>query len=125
MKEVLNCLMLASFAISFLGCNAVPELVNFDRDLWMSDPQGCKNLRISAFQNFTEDKDQFIGLTERDIVRLLGKPDRQELYKRNQKFYFYYISPGGQCEGTQTARGQQIYLRISATQRITEVNRKN
>lgn len=42
-------------------------------------------------------KEKLLALDEMAIVKLLGKPDRNELYKRNQKFYYYYLQPGEDC----------------------------
>lgn len=53
------------------------------------------------------------GLAEMDIIRLLGRPDQNELYKRNQKFYSYFISPGPPCLTTDSA-SHKLVLRFNA-----------
>lgn len=45
----------------------------------------------------TAEVNKLRGLSEMDIVKLLGRPDENELYKRNQKFYSYYVTPGPDC----------------------------
>lgn len=44
-----------------------------------------------------QQKDKLLALSETQIVRLLGKPDQNELYKRNQKFFRYFIGAGKPC----------------------------
>ena len=33
----------------------------------------------------------------KQIISMLGKPDENELYKRNQKFYYYFIQSSKIC----------------------------
>jgi hypothetical protein len=40
-------------------------------------------------------------LSETQILQLLGRPDQNELYKRNQKFYYYWIT-GPDCSTDST-----------------------
>ncbi len=49
-------------------------------------------------------EEKMLGLNEMEIVDLLGKPDKQELYKRNQKFYRYYLQPGPACSAPRFKR---------------------
>ncbi len=48
-----------------------------------------------------------------DIISILGKPDQNELYKRNQKFYYYFISPGPACK-TPDSTAYKMILRFNA-----------
>jgi hypothetical protein len=57
----------------------------------------CKDLRNSVLQHVINSKDQLLALEEVSIVEVLGKPDERELFKRNQKFYYYYTRPGEAC----------------------------
>lgn len=61
------------------------------------------------------------GLSEDQILSLLGRPDRNELYKRNQKFYYYDIEPGKSCD-TSTLKNWQLVFRFNAMSRAKEVS---
>lgn len=63
------------------------------------------------------------GLDQEEIKELLGKPDKNELYKRSQKFFVYYLSPAPSCTHGNTSEQQEIYLsiRFNATGLAKEV----
>jgi len=118
MKRVL--LLFFSFAI--LSCSGLPEIKNFHKDIWLSDPGGCQELRDKEVPTLMEQKDKIIGLSESQITKLLGRPDVTDLYLRTQKFMVYYISPGPACEGSNTSdRPDRLAIRISALGRANEV----
>ncbi len=48
-----------------------------------------------------------LALDEMAIVSLLGNPDQNELYKRNQKFYTYFLQPGPGCAAANAAPGDR------------------
>lgn len=56
-----------------------------------------------------------------EIVDLMGRPDRNELYKRNQKFYYYWIVPGEPC-GKPNDSGTKLTLRFNAVGKAKEVS---
>ena len=64
---------------------------------WKDDHNGCAGKRISMVDSFVGQKQKLLGLSEMDIISLLGKPDQNELYDRNQKFYHYYFEPSPSC----------------------------
>jgi hypothetical protein len=45
----------------------------------------------------TAEQTKLKGLSEMDVISMLGKPDQNELYKRNQKFYSYFLSAAPGC----------------------------
>jgi hypothetical protein len=61
------------------------------------------------------------GLSENDILDVLGCPDVNELYSRNQKFYLYYITPSEECGVTRMAKEIFLEIRFSATNQAREV----
>ena len=80
------------------GCGKpLPKFENVDLDKWKNDKNGCKGERLKMFKLFDAQKDKLKGLSEDEILKLLGRPDRNELYKRSQKFYEYFIEPGPVC----------------------------
>lgn len=108
-------------AILISCSSAVNDLPNFDEEAWISDPNGCAGQRLLMVENLVRAKDQLKGLNQNDINELLGKPDRHELYKRSQKFFYYQISPAEACKSEQP--GEDIYLsiRFNATGLAKEV----
>jgi outer membrane protein assembly factor BamE (lipoprotein component of BamABCDE complex) len=66
-------------------------------DQWRADRMGCDGARMVTKDTFSVQRDKILALTESDIVSTLGTPDLQELSKRNQKFYYYYLEPHGEC----------------------------
>ncbi len=75
----------------------LPELEGVRMDLWQDDRNGCNGKRALMEEALTKEKDKLKGLSEMQVVELLGKPDERELYRRNQKFYSYYVTPGPDC----------------------------
>jgi outer membrane protein assembly factor BamE (lipoprotein component of BamABCDE complex) len=104
------------------ACKEIPQLENFDKLEWTKDRQGCQNLRRKHLQSLENQRDKFKGLGQNQVMQLLGKPDIQELYNRNQRFYVYFYEKGSQCEGkADIINGKFIKIRISALDAVTEV----
>ncbi len=59
-------------------------------------------------------REKLKGLSEVDLVKLLGNPDRNDLAARNEKFYFYYLEPSPQCVGGHDD-ALQLIIRFNAT----------
>ena len=95
-KSIISTWQIATICL-MLNCGRHIELEGFDRKLWVEDQNGCNGFRISQHQIIQENQDVLLGLTSRQILRLLGKPDRNELFPRNQKFYIYIMEPGPDC----------------------------
>lgn len=75
-----------------------PAFQEVDWDVWKSDPDGCAGKRIAFVEPLQRQRDLFKSLSEMDIVKLMGKPDQNELYQRNQKFYSYFFQAGTECD---------------------------
>ncbi len=113
-------LLLSVVCLVFSCGKPLPDLNPIDLAQWKEDKGGCQNIRTSYLAQLTEQKDELKGLSEGDIIKLLGRPDRNELYKRNQKFYYYDLEPGKSCDSTLT--NQQLILRFNAMGRAKEVS---
>ncbi len=112
--------LLLSVVSLVLSCGKpLPDLSPIDLTQWKEDKGGCKQIRSSFLTDLTQQKDELKGLSEGDIIKLLGRPDRNELYKRNQKFYYYDLEPGKTCDSTLT--NQQLILRFNAMGMAKEV----
>jgi len=107
-----------SFAIIFLtlcSCGpSLPHIEGLNETVWKSDKNGCAGERIKMMEAVLSQKDKFLALSELDIVDLLGKPDQQELYKRNQKFYYYFIKPSPECNPQSHEESLRLAIRFNA-----------
>lgn len=91
---------LSALLILFLlsACSKpLPTLEGIDLDKWKDDKNGCLGIRQSMEEAIQREHSKLKGLSEMDIIEMLGRPDQNELYKRNQKFFYYYIRPGNMC----------------------------
>ena len=91
----------------------LPSLSGIDTDRWKEDKNACKGYRALTTPSLKTEMVKLKGLAEMDIIHLLGKPDQNELYKRNQKFYSYFISPGPHCESIDSS-AHKLILRFNA-----------
>ncbi|HZX74796.1 MAG TPA: hypothetical protein VFE57_10260, partial [Cyclobacteriaceae bacterium] len=98
-----------------------PLLEGVDTELWKSDKYGCLKQRIQFISAITSQKDKLKSLNEDDIIDLLGRPDQNELYSRNQKFYRYFLEPGPSCEGA-VENPKRLIIRFNAIGLAKEVS---
>ena len=104
---------LALLFLFLLSCGKpLPTFENLDIATWKADKAGCHQVRWKSMNALLRQKDKLKGLSQDDIVEVLGKPDQNELYKRNQKFFYYLLSPGKACGSDSTAH--RLSLRFNA-----------
>lgn len=113
------------FYIALLSCmfscgKPLPHLENVDLTVWKSDPDGCQGQRALMVEQFKLQKNKMLGLSEAQIIELLGKPDENELYTRNQKFYYYFFTAGPEC-AVPAQTSQVLNIRFNATGLAKEV----
>lgn len=118
------CLMKSSlqiFLILFLlSCDKpLPSLEGINLNDWKDDKSGCNGIRLSMAPTIIDQKEKLLSLTETQIIKLLGKPDVNELYKRNEKFYRYYFTNGPSCVSKEAP--QYMNLRFNAMGLMKEV----
>lgn len=87
---------------------------------WRSDTQACNGKRSPMSQAIQDQKNKLLGLDEIGLVSLLGKPDRYEIYKRNQKFYYYFLEPSEKC-ATPRPGARRLVVRFNAVGLANEV----
>lgn len=114
-------LFIVMVAFAMYSCKPAPEIEGFDSKQWKEDPNGCKNQRTKLFPILEKNKDKLIKVEAGQILKLLGHPDRNELYKRTQRYYVYFVKSGNQCKGTKGGFGKMLRLRLDALQRVSEV----
>ena len=111
MLQKFNVLLLAAILIS---CGkALPALDGIDTEKWKGDRDACQGYRQSVASSIEAEMVKLKGLSEMDIIQLLGKPDQNELYKRNQKFYSFFITPGPNCPAADST-AKKLILRFNA-----------
>jgi hypothetical protein len=104
------------------GCGKpLPTLEGFDKEAWITDPKGCLGKRKAMTERVRSEKEKLLALDEMKIVALLGKPDVNQLYKRNQKFYHYYIDDSSQCGGV-GGTSSKLVIRFNAMGLATEAS---
>ena len=108
-------------SLFFITCGKpLPDLAPIDVAQWKDDKGGCKQKRFAFLQEVQNQKDELKGLSEKDIIKLLGRPDHNELYQRNQKFFYYDIAPGKSCNDQ--AVGEQLIIRFTAMGYAKEIS---
>jgi hypothetical protein len=99
-----------------------PKLEGFDQQLWKNDKNACLGKRIIFEEPLRKEKQKLLSLSEMQIVDVLGRPDQNELYKRNQKFYTYFLEPAAMCKGDSTTQPKKLVVRFNAMGLAKEVN---
>ena len=66
------------------------------------------------------EKEKLLALDEKEVIKVLGRPDRNELFKRNQKFYYYFLQPAPECN-LGNDNPQKLVVRFNAMGLAKEV----
>lgn len=107
-------LSLLFILLSVVSCSKpLPQLEGIDREVWIEDRNACGGKRSLMEVALGKEMEKLKGLSELDVVGLLGKPDEHELYKRNQKFYSYYLTAGPGCPD-QAELPRMLVIRFNA-----------
>ena len=94
------------------NCTPKADLGDFDTLTWKADIKGCKGERAEMFEDIQNLKSNLLGLYQKTVIKHLGQPEEQELYKRSMNYYIYYIDP---AKGCQNAVEQPRYLELRFT----------
>ena len=96
------------------SCGKDPiTLEGFNDEIWREDRLACNGMRERLSLSLLEQKEKILAHNEIDIVKVLGKPDENELYKRNEKFYYYYVQPSSKC-ATAATSPKRLVIRFNA-----------
>jgi hypothetical protein len=111
------------FAFIFFSCGkSLPTLDGIDLKSWHEDKNGCSGKRLSMEESIVAQHEKLLALGELQIVELLGKPDVNELSKRNQKFYYYYLQSAKECSNSDsTIAPKRLAIRFNAMGLAKEV----
>ena len=106
--------LLLSLLILVSCSKPIPKIDDVDLTVWKNDPKGCKGQREQYVESLREQHDKLKGLSERDLTKLIGNPDRNDLSERHTKSYRYFIAPGPGCTGVDSI-GLSLIIRFNAT----------
>ena len=110
----------ALFLIFLSACGKpLPSLDGIDLKAWKEDKNGCLNNRSQSIEMLIKQKEKLKSLDQTEMIQLLGRPDRNELYKRNQKFFYYFLEPGVACGVDKEPR--KLSIRFNAVELAKEV----
>jgi hypothetical protein len=86
-------LYLLPISLMFLACQKLDiETAEFSSSQWKSDRLGCKGSRLALKNGISGIQELIKGKPESQVVEILGKPDRVDLFKRGQKFFVYWLN---------------------------------
>lgn len=116
-------LLLLALLLSLPACTKSVDLGEFDTERWKSDPKGCLGERALMIDDLIEVKSKLLGLYQKKIIKALGQPESQELFKRSQTYYVYYIDPSESCENA-NENPRFLEVRFTSLGIANEVNIK-
>lgn len=116
-----HCLFAIFFLVLFSCGKPLPELAGIDKAAWLADKGACAGSRTGMLEAVKTNKDKLLALSEVELVELLGRPDENELYKRNQKFYYYYLQPSSACHTAAVTKPLRLVVRFNAVGLAKEV----
>lgn len=103
------------------GCSKpLPTLEGIDLAAFRADKAACQGHRSDFIDNLEVQKEKLKSLSEMEVIRLLGRPDQNELYTRNQKFYKYFLEPGSMCPNRKE-KPKELVIRFNAMGLAKEV----
>lgn len=107
--------------LTYSSCeNPLPVLEGLNQKEWKEDKNGCLQKRASMILQLKEQKNKLQGLSESQVIELLGRPDHNELYKRNQKFFSYFLQNGPAC-AVDSITTMKLVVRFNAMGRAKEI----
>ena len=105
----------------FLGCTKKADLGDFDQERWKNDSNGCKGERAQMVDEIRVAKPKILGLYQKSVIKVLGRPEQEELYKRSQTYYIYAIDPSKDCDQP-NADPRFLRIRFTSLGIANEVN---
>ncbi|MFT6055639.1 MAG: hypothetical protein ACJAS3_002243 [Roseivirga sp.] len=97
------------------------EVGDFNSDKWIADRQACSGDRAEMVQDILEIKENLLGLYQKSIIKVLGKPEGEELYERSQTYWWYYIDPALDCENA-IEKPRKLTVRFTALGIANEID---
>ncbi len=98
-----NCLLLLSL-ILLSSCYERLSLDGFDKDQWVNYQKDCSTYRLDIAQLVVDNQEVLLKGTQNEVESLLGRAAEHELYKRNQKYFHYRLTPPDTCGESETIK---------------------
>lgn len=110
------CLITILFTAS---CYPKIKIEGFDKEKWVASYDNCQSEKKEIAQLIMKQEDKILGKGQAEVKALLGQPEENELYRRNQKFFHYAITPGDSCDNIKSQ--ERLSILFDALDRAKEV----
>jgi tetrahydromethanopterin S-methyltransferase subunit H len=105
-----------------LGCSKQARMEGFDSQKWQQDKKGCQDQRRTMVREFDTIRLELYGRDENDVKDILGKPDAEQLMRRGQRVFIYYLEPGAHCtERNKLSEANRAEVRFNALNKVSEI----
>ncbi|WKV11545.1 hypothetical protein [Marivirga harenae] len=120
----MNLSRIIAFAVLLfiVACGKLPELKNIDLKNWKDDKDGCLEYRIEVISDLLDQKEELKGLSQNEVIDLLGAADKHQLYERSQKFFIYYLEPNENCAKYSEGYVKALYIRFNSLDQAVDFN---
>jgi hypothetical protein len=105
-------------ALLFTSCYPKIEIEGFDAERWNTPITECSQTKTDLAALIISQEDQILGKGQAEVKELLGQPDEHELYRRNQKFFYYNLTAQDSCSSVAKKR---LSILFDALDRAKEV----
>lgn len=111
------------FALVIGSCGkSLPALDGINLTDWKNDKNACAGKRTAMAGEIEAQKGKLLSLSETQIITLLGKPDQNELLKRNQKYYYYFVEASTACDSSNGEHQMRLAIRFNAMGLAKEIS---
>ncbi|MBX0335446.1 hypothetical protein K3G39_19605 [Pontibacter sp. HSC-14F20] len=110
------------FLIMLMGCADPARIAGFDSEKWQQDRKGCQGQRSAMANDFDTIRRELYGRPEAEVKDILGKPDAEQLMRRGQRVFIYYLEPGSHCnERNKLSEANRAEVRFNALSKVSEI----
>lgn len=99
----------------------LPILEGISLEEWRKDKNACRHVRASMRGALDREKEKLLALDQMQVIELLGNPDQNELFSRNQKFFYYFLDPAPGCGDASDTTALKLVIRFNAVGLAKEV----
>lgn len=104
------------------SCSPALDAGKINLENWKADRYGCKGLRMNDLDELQKIKNNFLGADNQALIKTFGRPDRVELFEKNQSFFYYFLEPSPNCDGVKTEKEPlRVLFRMNALSKVSEV----
>lgn len=108
--------------LAFFSCTDIPDLDKIDLQKWKEDKDACSEYRIGAVQDLLSQQEKLRGLSQNQMIKLLGAADKHQLYERSQKFFIYFLEPNENCSQYSGDYIKALYIRFNSLDQAVDFN---